>query len=134
MAEERIHPDYSLRLVDAADFLQVEVFGDAVGQATRIAYWQEILAEGKARGVRKLLVIDRKKGPPVNPSEVAEMVEVLRHEARWYDRVALFESTTEFLPAIEHGEILGQDRGINLRIFGNRAEAERWLRYGSPDD
>jgi hypothetical protein len=134
MAEELIRPDYRLRLIEHADFLQVDVFGDTVAQATRIAYWQELLAEARARGQRKLLVIDCKKGPPATPQELAELAAVLQFEGRRLDRVAWFETTVEFLPAVEHAEIFGQGLGINVRIFGDRAEAERWLRYGSPDD
>jgi hypothetical protein len=56
----------------------------------------------------------------------------MRIEAEHFDRVAVVEPTLEFVPAIKHAEIHGQERGINVRVFGQRAEAERWLRYGSP--
>jgi hypothetical protein len=134
MAEERIHPEYALRMVEPGDFLQVEVSGDVDAQAVRIAYWREIVAAGKARGLRKLLVRDRKKGHPASPAELAELAVLFHEEAGHFDRVAVIEPTPEFMPAVEYAEIFGQGMGINVRVFSGSREAERWLRYGSPDD
>jgi hypothetical protein len=134
MFEERIHAEYRLRLAEQGDFLQVEVSGDIDAQAVRIAYWREIAAEGKARGLRKVLVTDRKKGHPASPAELAELAVLFHEESGNFDRVAVIEPTPEFLPAIEYAEIFGQSMGINVRIFSGARDAERWLRYGSPDD
>ena len=108
--------------------------GDIDAQSIRIAYWRRIAEEGRARGARKLLVTDRKKHKPATPAELAELARLLQHEAPNFDRVAVVEPTPEFLPAIEYAEIFGQGVGINVRIFSERRDAERWLRYGSPDD
>jgi hypothetical protein len=62
MAKERLSSDYALHLVEHGDHLQVEVSGGIDAQAVRIAYWREIVAEAKERGLRKLLVTDRRKG------------------------------------------------------------------------
>ncbi|MFC5568789.1 STAS/SEC14 domain-containing protein [Lysobacter yangpyeongensis] len=134
MAEQRIHDDYALRLEERGDMLQVQVSGDIDAQRVRIAYWQEIASEGRTRGIRKLLVTDRRKGHPATPAELAELAGLFQHEARHFDRVAVIEPTPEFVPAIEYAEIFGQGMGINVRIFSDQREAERWLRYGSPDD
>lgn len=134
MAETRIHRDYSLSLVEHGDFLQVQVHGDTDAQAVRIAYWQEIADEAKARNLRKVLVTDRRKGQPATPAELADLAMLFQHEAGNFDRVAVIEPTPAFLPAIEYAEIFGQGLGINVRIFSEPGEAERWLRYGSPDD
>ena len=127
-------PGYDLRLTPRGDHLQVDVSGDVDAQAVRIAYWRQIAIEAKARGQRKLLVHDRRKGVPATPMELAELAQLLRNEAPHFDRVAVVEPTPEFLPAVEHAEILGQAEGINIRIFIDAAQAVRWLRYGSPDD
>ena len=134
MPEERIHPEYRLLLTEHSDFLQVEVRGDIDAQAVRIAYWQEIAAEGKSRGFRKVLVTDRKKGHPASPAELAELAILFQEESSNFDRVAVIEPTPEFMPAVEYAEIFGQSMGINVRIFSGARDAERWLRYGSPDD
>jgi hypothetical protein len=127
-------PGYTLRLTTRGDHLLVQVAGDIDAQAVRIAYWRQIAEEGKARGQRNLLVYDRMKGKPASPTEIAELAQLLKNEAPNFDRVAVVEPTAEFLPAVEHAEILGQAAGINVRIFIDSAQAERWLRYGSPDD
>ncbi|MFC5577871.1 STAS/SEC14 domain-containing protein [Lysobacter niabensis] len=134
MADESVHPDYNLRLTEHGDYLHFEVSGDVDAQSVRIAYWREIAAQARARGSRKLLVTDRKKGHPASPAELAELAVLFHDEASHFDRVAVIEPTPEFLPAIEHAEIFGQSMGINVRVFSAHREAERWLRYGSPDD
>ena len=127
-------PDYALQLTPRGDHLQVNVSGEVDAQSVRIAYWRQIAAEAKARGQRKLLVHDRRKGVPATPFELAELAQLLKGEAEHFDRVAVVEPTPEFLPAVEHAEIFGQAAGINVRIFIDAAQAVRWLRYGSPDD
>lgn len=127
-------PGYRLAFLSRDDFLEVGVSGDIDAQAVRIAYWREIVAVALARGCRKLLVTDRKKGKPARPEELAELARLLRSEREHFDRVAVIEPTPDFLPAIEHAEILGLEQGINVRVFGQYAQAASWLRYGSPDD
>ena len=134
MAEERVHPEYTLRLIEHGDFLHFEVSGDVDAQAVRIAYWREIAAQARERGFRKVLVTDRKKGQPARPAELAELAVLFHEEASNFDRVAVIEPTPEFMPAVEYAEIFGQSMGINVRVFSARRDAERWLRYGSPDD
>jgi hypothetical protein len=134
MAQEHARPEYTLHLVEYGDFLQVEVGGDVDAQEVRIAYWREIAAEGRARGFRKILVRDRKKGQPASPAELAELAVLFHEDAGDFDRVAVVEPTPEFMPAVEYAEIFGQSMGINVRVFSAHREAERWLRYGSPDD
>lgn len=128
------HPDYRLRLVASGDVLEVQVSGDIDAQAVRIAYWREIAEQGKARGTRKLLVTDRRKGQPATPAELAELAVIFHEEAVHFDRVAVIEPTPAFVPAVQYAEIFGQSLGINVRVFSDPAEAGRWLRYGSPDD
>jgi hypothetical protein len=122
---------YSLKLSTHGDVLCVQVVGDVDAQAIRLAYWNEIAAIGKERGFRKLLVVDRKKQVPATPAELAELADAMRIEREHFERVAVVEPTPAFVPAIEHAEIHGQERGINVRVFGQRDEAERWLRYGA---
>ncbi len=128
------HPGYDVRFTTRDDLLWVEVSGDIDAQEIRIAYWRAIAAEARVRGARKLLVTDRKKGQPASQAELAELVLLFRDEAKNFDRVAVIEPTVEFMPAVEHAEIFGRGVGINVRMFSEYDPAERWLRYGSPDD
>ena len=122
---------YAMQFTTRDDLLWVEVSGDIDAQEIRIAYWRAIAAEARVRGTRKLLVTDRKKGQPASE---AELVLLFQDEAKNFDRIAVIEPTVEFMPAVEHAEIFGRGVGINLRIFCEYDPAERWLRYGSPDD
>jgi hypothetical protein len=79
-------------------------------------------------------VLDRKKGTPASPEELQVMARLFRADATDFDRIAVVEPITAFLPAMEHVEIQGRSAGINLRIFGDEASAERWLLFGTADD
>ncbi|KQY52344.1 hypothetical protein [Lysobacter sp. Root494] len=132
--ETRTGPEYSLQFAERGGFLHVDVSCGVDSQPVRIAYWKALVAEAHARGLRRMLVLDRMKENPATPQQLAEMAMIFRDEAGNFDRIAVIERRPELLSAVEHGEILTRDLGINLRIFVDPAEAERWLRYGSPDD
>jgi hypothetical protein len=123
------------RLAFASDdgMLRAKVSGGEDAQAVRIAYWREIVAEGLKRQVRLLLVTDRKKGAPASPGELAELASLMAEFAPNFDKVAVVEPTAEFFSAVQHGEILGQELGINVRVFSEESLAEQWLRFGSTE-
>jgi len=127
-------PAYRLTMAVEGDLLRVQVEGEIDAQAVRLAYWHEIIAAGLAHQCRKLLVLDRKKHKPASPEELAELTYTFRRNGEDFDRIGVFEPIAAFLPALEHGEIHGRAVGINVRIFGDLAEAERWVRFGSGDD
>ncbi len=127
-------PAYALSFTSCDGFLRVQVSGDIDAQDVRIAYWREIVATARERGERRLLVLDRKKGIPATPDELAEMAGLFSADAAHFARIAVIEPTTAFLPAMEHAEIQGRSVGINVRIFGDEANAERWLLFGTADD
>ena len=127
-------PGYRLDVAVDGDIFRVQVSGDVDAQAVRLAYWREIVATAQARHCRKLLVIDRKKGQPATPQELAELAQAFHAQADLFERVAVVEPTAAFLPAVQHGEILARTLDINVRIFADVVSAERWLRFGSADD
>ena len=127
-------PQYRLSVGFDGDIFKVRVSGGIDAQAVRIAYWRDIIDTAHAHGYRKLLVIDRKKGIPASPEELAELARIFSAQGVLFDRVAVVEPTPAFLPAIEHAEIHGQSVGINVRIFAHEVDAERWLYFGSADD
>jgi len=127
-------PAYQLSFMPCDGFLRVRVAGGIDAQRVRIAYWREIVAAARARGERRLLVLDRKKGAPASPGELEAMARLFSADAAHFDRIAVVEPITSFLPAMEHAEIHGRSAGINLRIFGDESTAERWLLFGTADD
>ncbi|MGH8104701.1 MAG: hypothetical protein ACREO1_06430 [Arenimonas sp.] len=126
--------EYQLSHYKRGDTLYFQVSGDIDSQAVRIAYWQEIVELTRQSGLRKLLVIDRKKHKPATQAELAELAAIMHQYREIADRVAVVEPTPEFVPAIEHAEIEGRGVGINIRVFGNLHDAERWLMYGLSDE
>lgn len=127
-------PAYRLAFAVEDDILKVQVEGDVDAQPVRLAYWREIMRTGREQGCRKLLVIDRKKGKPAAPAELAELAHAFRDQRDVFERIAVVEPTAEFMPAVEHGEIFARSLGINVRIFADAVSAERWARFGSADD
>lgn len=125
---------YRLAFRPESDTLHAQVHGGIDAQPVRIAYWTEIIATAERMGYRKLLVIDRRKGRPASPDELAELAALLRDRLVRFERVAVVEPTPAFVPAIEHGEILARAMDLNVRIFAEPQAAERWLHFGSPDD
>lgn len=126
--------DFHVAYRKQGDTLHFQVSGDIDSQAIRIAYWQEIVAITKREGLRKLLVIDRKKHKPASPEELAQLAAMMRIHSTIADRVAVVEPTAKFVSAMEHAEIEGREVGINVRIFNRVEDAERWLMYGSSDE
>jgi hypothetical protein len=116
------------------DILYFEVSGDIDSQEVRIAYWQQIAAITEQKGMRKILVIDRKKHKPALPSELAALTVIMQSHASLVDQIALIEPNPQFISALEHVEIHGRELGINIRVFNDTKNAERWLIYGSYDD
>jgi hypothetical protein len=127
-------PAYRLDCTVDGDMLKARVEGEVDAQPVRLAYWREIVDTAHARQCRKLLVIDRKKSRPATPEELAELAHAFRDLAGAFERIAVVEPTAEFMSAVEHGEILARSLDINVRIFADAADAERWVRFGSADD
>ncbi len=126
--------DYRLSITSQGDTLIVRVTGSVDAQSVRIAYCTEVLAEARARGCRKILGLDRKKGKPASPAELAELAQIFAADGAYFHRIAVVEQTAEFVAALEHGEILARAAGLNLRIFADEKNAEHWLHYGAPGE
>lgn len=127
-------PAYRLSIAVEGDLLRAQVDGEIDAQAVRLAYWREIVDTARAHQCRLLLVIDRKKTRPASSDELAALALAFRAHRDDFERIGVFEPTAAFVPAIEHAEIHGRALGINVRIFSDPVEAERWVRFGSADD
>jgi hypothetical protein len=127
-------PAYRLSITVEGGLLRAQVDGEIDAQAVRLAYWREIVDAARAHQCRLLLVIDRKKTRPASSGELAALALAFRAHRDDFDRIGVFEPTAAFVPAIEHAEIHGRALGINVRIFSDPVEAERWVRFGSADD
>lgn len=129
-----VEPAYRLSWTVVDDLLTARVEGEVDAQPVRLAYWREILSAARRHDCRKVVVIDRKKGRPATPEELAELTFAFRDLHAAFDRIAVVEPTAEFMSAIEHAEIHAWSLGLNVRIFADATAAERWARFGSADD
>lgn len=135
LAVAQAESGYRLETVLEQDTLRVQVHGKFEDQAVRVAYLREAVALAKARGCRKLLLIDRKfKDSPASPEALGELARLFAAEAPHFDRIAVVEPTPAFVTALEHGEIAARSVGLNLRVFADSAAAERWLHYAHTDE
>jgi hypothetical protein len=122
--------NYQVTYQSRGGILRFHVKDDIDAQHIRISYWQEIVFIATQHKVRKLLVFDRKKHKPADPSELAALASIMKMHAENFDGIAIIEPTPHFMPALEHGEIHAQENGLNVRIFTDEMNAERWLLYG----
>lgn len=127
-------PDFQVHCRKRGDTLHFKVTGDVDSQAVRLAYWQEIVTITKQYGLRKLLVLDRKKHKPASQDELVQLAAMMKIHNGLADRLAVVEPTAAFISAAEHAEIEGREVGINVRVFSSVEEAERWLMHGLSDE
>jgi hypothetical protein len=115
------------------DILRFRVSGDFDSQEVRLAYWREIVGIIKNEGLRKILVLDRKKLVPASQKEMMQLADAMKIYSDIVDWVAIVEPTPAFVAAAEHAEIEGRSAGFNIRVFSSVDDAERWLMYGLSD-
>ena len=128
------NPDFDVTYRRHGDTLRFQVSGDVDSQETRVAYWQEIVNIIKREGLRKILVVDRKKLVPASQAQMTQLASVMKVHSDIVDWVAIVEPTPEFVSAAEHAEIEGRAVGFNVRVFSYVEDAERWLMYGLSDE
>ena len=98
MMKSSEHRDFKLTYRKRGDLLFFQVSGDVDSQAVRIAYWQEIVAITKREGLRKLLVVDRKKHKPASPEQLAQLAGMMQIHSSIADRIAVVDDFTVEAP------------------------------------
>ncbi len=97
---------------------------------TTIAYWMAIAEEVRRRKPTKLLVVDHMEGEPPPPEQLQAFVAAMAGQGFDDLRVAYVEMHHEQIPQVEVAEIFARESGYVVRVFGDEAAAEVWLRYG----
>lgn len=121
---------WRLRFEDRRGYLYAAVEGPEDSLAITTAYWLEIAAACRQRGIRSVLVCDRLRGNPSTREEFARLAKALAGSGLEQVRIAFHEPVSEHLRDVEFGELALREEGFVLRVFGNEREAEVWLRYG----
>ncbi|GAB1596915.1 hypothetical protein [Lysobacter claricitrinus] len=118
-------PPYTLRFEPREHYLFARVDGPEDTFEVSIAYWTEIEAECRARGVRRLLVVEALAGNAV-PAEMADVVDALIGMGFRDMRVAYVDAT-EDAGLLVAAEARAVNAGLVGRVFRDEAGAERWL-------
>lgn len=122
---DRTLPGYTLHFEDRPGYLYARVEGPHDTLAISLAYWREIAAEVARRGATRVLVAEelQQKADPVDAVQVIAALPGLG-----LDRVRI-----AYVDAHEDVDLLLQEQaeaqlvGLDGRVFGSTASAERWL-------
>ena len=104
--------------------------GEDTGLPVTLDYWLRIADEVRANGATQLLVLDAMQGEVMSDAELARFIDLIEGRGLAGARIAYVEGRLDQIPRIEFVELLALERGYNIRMFGNDADALVWLRHG----
>ncbi|GAB6194744.1 hypothetical protein [Lysobacter xanthus] len=118
-------PSYRLQLEPREHYLFARVEGPEDTLEVSMAYWTEIEAACRARGERRLLVVEALAGNAA-PMDMEQVVGALLGMGFHDIRVA-FVDATEDAALLVSAELRAQRAGLVGRVFRRVDEAEQWL-------
>ena len=111
--------------------LQVTVTGgEDTGLPVSLEYWLRIGALVRETGARQLLVLDHMQGEVMSNDQLACFFDRIQGIGLEQARIAYVEGRIDQIPRIEYAEVLALERGYDIRMFANEADARVWLRHG----
>lgn len=122
---------YGLTLAREGDGLRATVTG-ARNVANTFAYWEAIVEAVRAQRPRWLFVNDLLRGEELDSNAWFALVDRVRGQGLEGIRIAHVKP--HGLNHLEYCEIFAREAGLNARAFHEAGAAERWLRYGVPDE
>jgi hypothetical protein len=123
--------DYTLKLTRDGDGLWATVTGTR-NPANTVAYWEAILAEVLRQRPRWLYVDDRLKGSEIAIGEWFALVDAMK--GRGLEGLRIAHVKPAGVNHLEYCEIFAREAGLEARAFSDPGIAERWLRYGVPEE
>jgi len=123
--------DYKLKLTRDGDGLWATVTGTR-NPANTVAYWEAILADVLRQRPRWLYVDDRLKGPEIAIGEWFALVDAMK--GRGLEGLRIAHVKPAGVNHLEYCEIFAREAGLEARAFSDPGIAERWLRYGVPEE
>lgn len=123
--------DYKLKLTHDGDGLWATVTGTR-NVANTVAYWEAILAEVLRQRPRWLYVDDRLKGAEIAIGEWFALVDAMK--GRGLEGLRIAHVKPIGVNHLEYCEIFAREAGLEARAFSDPGTAERWLRYGVPEE
>jgi hypothetical protein len=117
--------EYTLQFEVRDDYLYARLEGKD-SFAASLEYWARISEEVRGRNLTKVLVHEHLEGE-ISEGEIFEVImEVLPTSTGI--KVALFDEQHINSDINELGELVAQNRGVDVRVFQSLENAEDWLK------
>jgi hypothetical protein len=117
--------DYALHFEDRPGYLFARIEGPRDTLAISLAYWREIAVEVERRGATALLVVEELE-QRADPVDAAQVIAAL--PGFGLDRVRIaYVDALEDMDLLLHEQAEAHLIGLQGRVFGSTASAERWL-------
>lgn len=118
-------PEYTIEYEDRENYLFAKVSGQYDSVQTKLDYFTDIAAECRARGLRKVLVLETIE-TNVSYAEVSGIAVKLAPIVKGLI-VAFVDTQPDHHEVNRLGEAATVDRGAVGRLFRHLPEAERWI-------
>ena len=126
MVDFELSKPYRLTFSYHKDFLEARIVGLEDSFEISTAYWQEIAAEVRSGGFKKVLVIEKLAGDV----DITSAYDIASLNARTDFRNAKIAFVDEYKDHSESNrfsETVSNNRGRNIRVHNTIAEARDWL-------
>ncbi len=117
---------FSLTFEDRTEYLYVYVSGEKDSYEISRQYWQEISDECKRTGASKIL-IDENLSENVTPVEAFRFTTDFLQTKFHGIKIAFVDRRQEQDELNRFGELVAINRGVNMKLCENVADAETWL-------
>jgi hypothetical protein len=118
-------PRYTVTYEQRPTYLVARIVGDRISGDIKVAYFTEIAAECRARGLRKMLVIETLQGS-ITEGEMARLAVQVAPLVKGI--ICAYVDTMPDRQGINRlGEHLSVDAGAVGRMFRTIPEAEHWI-------
>lgn len=117
---------FSLTFEARPEYLYVYVSGEKDSFEISRQYWQEISDECKRTGASKVL-IDENLVENVTPVEAFRLTTDFLQANFYGNKIAFVDRCQEQDELNRFGELVAINRGMNIKLCQNIADAERWL-------
>lgn len=111
------------------DVLVVEFRGRRHSPAHMAACWRAVQGVAEASRIRKVLAVDLMDDEPLTGEQREAFIRSLGLDVFAGRRWAYVARSADRVSAYEATQLDAQDTGLDVRVFGSRAEAELWVRF-----
>ncbi len=122
---------YTIVLEEGPTYLHVKVTGENAPENVQ-SYLAEIYKICAEKGFSSVLIEENLSGPSLDPADVYNVItKASSLTSPIVNMIAYVDVNPEHTPTIAAlGEAVARDRGANVRVFKNNAEAAAWLTSG----